>query len=115
MPYPTPTRYLGTEQSQRYQGLDEKNRLLMTALNAQLHALREYESFNPDLPAVLSAHIAVRSCELSTLFRLSEDEDIVLDDATLPTGFAYTALGHIHKHQCIGGQTHVRYSGSIER
>lgn len=115
MPYPTPTRYLGDEASQRYQGLDEKNRHLTRAFTDRLHALRDDPAFNPELPAVLSAHIGVRGSELPTLFRLSEQEDIVFDDADLPTGFAYTALGHIHKPQFLGGQPHVRYSGSIEK
>ena len=115
MPYPTPTRYLVNEPAQKYQGLDEKNRHLMAAFTEQLHTLHQSEWFSPELPAVLAAHIAVRGSELPTLFRLSEQEDIVLDDAALPTGFAYTALGHIHRPQCIGGQPHIRYSGSIER
>jgi exonuclease SbcD len=115
MPYPTPTRYLADEASQRYQGLDEKNRHLMRAFTETLHALRDSEHFNADLPAVLSAHIGVRGSELPTLFRLSEQEDVVFDEADIPTGFAYVALGHIHRAQCVGGQTNVRYSGSIER
>jgi exonuclease SbcD len=115
MPYPTPTRYLEDEASQKYQGLDEKNRHLMAAFTAKLHQLRESETFSTELPAVLAAHIAVRGSELPTLFRLSDQEDIVFSDADLPTGFAYVALGHIHKPQCLGGQPHVRYSGSIER
>src|SRR5262245_40679261 len=110
MPYPTPTRYLADEAAQRYQGLDEKNRHLTRAFTDRLHALRESDAFNPDLPAILSAHIGVRGSELPTLFRLSEQEDIVFDNADLPTGFAYTALGHIHKPQFLGGQTNVRYS-----
>src|SRR5205823_4747563 len=44
-----------------------------------------------------------------------EEEDIILSDSDIPTGFAYVALGHIHRAQYIGGHTHVRYSGSIER
>jgi exonuclease SbcD len=115
MPYPTPTRYLADEAAQRYQGLDEKNRHLMAAFTAQLHALRGSAHFDPRLPAVLSAHVHVRGGELPTLFRLTEQEDIIFDDADLPAGFAYVALGHIHRAQCIGGQAHVRYSGSIER
>jgi exonuclease SbcD len=115
MPYPTPRRYLEDEASQKYQGLDEKNRQLMTAFTATLHNLRDSEHFNPELRAVLAAHIAVRGGELPTLFRLSDQEDIVFSDADLPTGFDYVALGHIHKPQCLGGQSHVRYSGSIER
>jgi exonuclease SbcD len=115
MPYPTPTRYLADEAAQRYGGLDEKNRHLMQAFTRRLHELRDGEGFNPDLPAVLAAHIAVRGSELPSLFRLSDQEDIVFSDADLPTGFAYVALGHIHRAQCLAGQPHVRYSGSIER
>lgn len=115
MPYPTAARYLIDEAAQRYQGLDEKNRHLMRAFTDQLHALHGGEHFSAELPAVLAAHVAVRGGELPTLFRLSEQEDVVFDDADLPTGFAYVALGHIHRPQALGGQAHIRYSGSIER
>lgn len=115
MPYPTAARYLVDEAAQRYQGLDEKNRHLTKAFTAALHALRDGPGFNPDFPAILSAHIGVRGGELPTLFRLSEDEDVVFDNADLPTGFAYVALGHIHKPQCLNGDPTIRYSGSIER
>ena len=114
MPYPTSARYLTDEPSQKYAGLDEKNRHLMKAFTAKLHELRDSPSFSPDLPAILAAHIGVRGSELPTLFRLSEEEDVVFDAADLPTGFAYVALGHIHKPQFLG-MTHVRYSGSIEK
>ena len=67
------------------------------------------------MQTVLVAHIHVRGAELPTLFRISEQEDVVFSDADLPTGFAYIALGHIHRAQFLGGQKHVRYSGSIER
>jgi DNA repair exonuclease SbcCD nuclease subunit len=87
----------------------------MQAFTRTLHELRDSEHFSPELPAILAAHIAVRGSELPTLFRLSDQEDIVFSDADLPTGFNYVALGHIHRAQAIGGQTHVRYSGSIER
>ncbi len=40
---------------------------------------------------------------------------MVFSDADLPAGFAYIALGHIHRAQFLGGQKHIRYSGSIER
>jgi exonuclease SbcD len=115
MPYPTPTRYLADEAAQRYQGLDEKNRHLMQAFTQCLHDLRNSEGFSEELPAVLAAHVSVRGGELPTLFRLTEQEDIVFDDKDLPTGFHYVALGHIHRAQGLGGQAHVRYSGSIER
>lgn len=115
MPYPTPTRYLTDENAQRYQGLDEKNRCLMTAYTQKLSALQADNRFNPTLQTVLAAHIHVRGAELPTLFRITEQEDVVFSDADLPAGFAYIALGHIHRAQFLGGQKHIRYSGSIER
>ena len=115
MPYPTPTRYLTDENAQRYQGLDEKNRHLMAAYTQRLSALQADKRFDPTLQTVLAAHVHVRGAELPTLFRISEQEDVVFSDADLPTGFAYIALGHIHRAQFLAGQKHVRYSGSIER
>jgi exonuclease SbcD len=115
MPYPTPTRYLRGEANQRYQGYDERNRALMTAFTRTLHDLRNSDAFSEELPAILSAHIGVRGSDLGRLFRLSEDEDVIFDPAEIPTGFAYTALGHIHRPQAVGGNPAVRYSGSIER
>src|SRR5256885_729849 len=78
-------------------------------------AIQQSARFAPALPAVLSAHVHVRGSVLPTLFRLTEQEDVVFSDADLPTHFAYIALGHIHRAQALGGQAHVRYSGSIER
>jgi exonuclease SbcD len=115
MPYPTPTRYLKDEAAQRYQSLDEKNRHLMAAYTSALRKLQESDRFDKTLQTVLAAHVHVRGAELPTLFRITEQEDVVFSDADLPTGFAYIALGHIHRAQFLGGQKHVRYSGSIER
>jgi exonuclease SbcD len=115
MPYPTPTRYLKDEAAQRYQSLDEKNRHLITAYTKALNELQVNPKFDPRLQTVLAAHIHVRGSELPTLFRITEQEDVVFSDADLPTGFAYIALGHIHRAQFLGGQKHVRYCGSIER
>ena len=114
MPYPTPARYLDA-QTQRYGSLDEKNRHLVTAFTRRLHDLQADPAFDPLLPAVLGAHITVRGSEMPTLFRLSEEEDVVFSDDDVPVGFAYVALGHIHKPQTPGGLEHVRYSGSIDR
>ncbi len=40
---------------------------------------------------------------------------MVVDAGEWASEFAYVALGHIHKPQFLGGRSHVRYSGSIER
>ena len=49
-----------------------------------------------------------------SLLRVSEENDVVLDAAALPTGFDYVALGHVHKPQRLRGLTHVRYAGSLD-
>jgi exonuclease SbcD len=116
MPYPTPTRYLTDETSQRYEGLDEKNRYLVTAFTRTLQEIKQSKAFDRTVPTILSAHIHVRGSKLPTLYRLTEQEDIVFaDEEVTGPDFAYVALGHIHRSQCIGGLPHVRYSGSIER
>ncbi len=117
MPYPTPARYLLDETAQRYQSLDEKNRHLMAAFTDKLHALRGDPQFDPALPTVLGAHVSVTGSSMDSLFRMNgpEEENLVLTDTGTFADFAYVALGHIHKPQFLGGQTHVRYSGSIER
>jgi exonuclease SbcD len=87
----------------------------MMAYTAKLHDIRDSEAFDPNLQTVLSAHITVRGSELPTLFRLTEQEDVVFSELDLPSEFAYIALGHIHKPQFLNGRLNVRYSGSIER
>ena len=112
MPYPTPSRYLG---GQKYASADEKNRLLIAAFERTLDELRDHPSIQ-DVPPVLVAHVHVHGSQVGpSLFRLSEQEDVVVGAATWAERFAYVALGHIHKPQAIGGHEHVRYCGSIER
>jgi len=78
--------------------------------------MQSHEGYDVRLPSVLSAHVSVHGATLgSTLFRLSAEEDVVIDHAEFGSEFAYVALGHIHRAQAVGGLEHVRYSGSIER
>ena len=114
MPYPTPARYLRADETQRYADIAEKNRHLQKAYARQLRTSIEHPTFERGKPTVLSAHIHVDSAA-TKLFRISPEESIVFADGDLPADFTYIALGHIHQHQCLRGQTHIRYSGSIER
>ncbi len=115
MPYPTPTRYLTGDQGQKYGSPDEKNKLLVAAFDQTLNDLRRHPKFDPNAPAVLSAHVHVYGSQVGpSLFRLSEQEDVVVGGDQLHEQFDYVALGHIHKPQYLG-HPHVRYSGSIER
>lgn len=45
---------------------------------------------------------------------LGRDHVLLKSNVALPE-FDYVALGHIHRHQVIGREPHVAYSGSLER
>jgi exonuclease SbcD len=115
MPYPTPTRYLRAEETQRYGSLEEKNQRLHHAYAQKLQELLQQPSFNPALPTVLAAHIHVQEAKLPHLFRMTDQESIIFSESELPRGMAYVALGHIHQPQSLLEMPQVRYSGSIER
>lgn len=112
IPYPTSYRYLAADVDPM--SGEEKHSLLRTAVLQQLQRLRE-ERLDPRLASVLVGHLHVRGGELHTLYKLSEQDDVIFDLGDLPMDWAYAAFGHIHKPQLIGGAAHVRYSGSIER
>jgi exonuclease SbcD len=115
MPYPTPSRYLKGEGALKYGSPDEKNKLLVTAWADALRDIRAHPKYDPKAPAVLGAHIHLHGSHVGpSLFRITHEEDIVVEGSELPEQFDYAALGHIHKPQFIGHQ-HVRYCGSIER
>lgn len=114
MPYPTPSRFLKGE-GMRYGSPDEKNRLLVSAWADALRDIRAHPKYDPKAPAVLGAHVHVHGSAIGpSLFRLTEQEDVVVEGRDLPEWFDYVALGHIHKPQAVGAP-HVRYSGSIEK
>lgn len=114
MPYPTEHRYLD-ETAQKYTSLEEKHRALQSAYVQSLRQILQEPTFNPSLPAVLIAHVHVKGCLMPNLFRITPEKDIVVSPDDLPGRWAYVALGHIHRAQCIGGSNQIRYCGSIER
>ena len=74
------------------------------------------ERLDPDIPAVLSGHVTVNDARTSSeqSMMLGSDHVLLRSSVALPQ-FDYVALGHIHKHQVIGQNPHVVYSGSLER
>ena len=64
-----------------------------------------------------AAHLHVRGADLGTASKyvLTEREDVQFDFADLNPGWAYIALGHVHKPQALMSQANVRYSGSLDR
>ncbi|MCI0703809.1 MAG: exonuclease SbcCD subunit D [Planctomycetia bacterium] len=114
MPFPTPSRFLKGD-SLKYGSPEEKNNLLVSAWADALRDIRAHPKYDLKAPAVLSAHVHIHGSTVGpSLFRITTEEDVVVQGSELPEQFDYVALGHIHKPQWLGA-THVRYSGSIER
>lgn len=114
MPFPTPSRLLAGDEAGTTAG--EQNRSIQDAASAWIRGLPQLPGYDPRLRTVLVAHLHVTGADVGRgLFRVSEEMDVLLDPASLPSGFDYVALGHIHKPQCIRGMAHVRYSGSLDR
>jgi exonuclease SbcD len=115
MPWPTPARFLRTAVNLHYGSPEEKNQLLVDAWKKALVEIRALPNYDSKVPAVLSAHINIHGANIGpNLFRLTPQEDIVIDGIDLAQQFDYVALGHIHKPQSVGAP-HVRYCGSIEK
>lgn len=116
MPYPTPNRFLKGETGLKYNSPEEKNNLLIAAWSDALQNIRNHPKYDRGAPAVLSAHVHLHGAGVgpSSLFRITAEEDVVVEGSELPAQFDYVALGHIHKPQSIGA-SHCRYCGSIEK
>lgn len=116
MPYPTPSRLFLNSRDRAFSSPKEKNRLLAELWTRILEEFRTHPRFDPCLTTVLVTHIHVRDAIVGkNLFRMTHDEDVLVDRLNWSEQFAYVALGHIHKPQILGGSPNVRYSGSIER
>ncbi len=74
------------------------------------------QGLDPNIPAILSGHVTVNDARTSSeqSMMLGSDHVLLRSSVALPQ-FDYVALGHIHKHQVIGQNPHVVYSGSLQR
>jgi exonuclease SbcD len=116
VPYPFPSRY--DLSATEYRTKEEENQLLHARVAEWVRELpTNHPNFDTCLPTVLVAHLHIRGSELNDLSRyvLSERDDVLFDFADLNPGWAYVALGHIHKPQMVKGQVNARYSGSLDR
>jgi exonuclease SbcD len=115
MPYPTATRYLD-DAATSFQGSAEgKHRRLREEFTDLLRRMRAHQKHDTALHSVLVAHLCVQGASLPGGYVVTENDGVVCPPEDLGEGWAYVALGDIHKPQSIGGRPHVRYSGSIER
>lgn len=118
MPYPTASRYMDDAVTPYTGGGEGKNRRLREAFAETIGRIRRHEAFDPGLHSVLAAHLFLQGANLPNGYTISADDertDVVCPVEDLGSGWAYVALGHVHKPQILGGRSNVRYSGSIER
>jgi DNA repair protein SbcD/Mre11 len=118
MPYPQASRYLDDAVTQFRGGAEGKNRALLGAFRDRLGRMRAHSRYRRDLHSVLVSHLYLTGVKLSNGHEVTdqfEAADIVCPPEDLGAGWAYVALGHVHKPQALGGLDHVRYSGSIDR
>ena len=98
------------------QGLtpDEVNDAIQRSLT-QVIASRA-QDLDPGLPAVLAGHVSVSGATVGSEVSMMLGRDHVMQKSSvaLPQ-FDYVALGHVHRHQILGTDPHVVYSGSLQR
>lgn len=111
MPFPTPGRYLDDAMPRH----ETRDRLLLGGFRETLARIRAHSRFRPDLHSVLAAHLYLAGVTLASGHVIGEGDGVVCPAEDLGEGWAYVALGHVHKPQALGGRDHVRYCGSIER
>jgi exonuclease SbcD len=114
MPWPTATRYLD-DPDERFASVEARHRALRAAFTRRIGRVLGHAAFDNGLHTVLAAHVITRGAEVRDGFGLNESDALVFDDAELPTGLAYVALGDVHRPQRLMGLSHVRYAGSVER
>ena len=118
MPYPRASRYLDDAVTTYHGGAEGRNRRLRQDFTGRLGRMRSHRSFDAGLHSVLVGHLFLRGAILPGGRVVSTDDekqDVVCPAEDLGSGWAYVALGHVHKPQAVGELAHVRYAGSIER
>ncbi|MBM4463162.1 MAG: exonuclease SbcCD subunit D [Chloroflexi bacterium] len=71
---------------------------------------------DPDLPAILAAHVTVASATHGSERAMILGQDPVLPlNSVAKAAFDYVALGHMHKSQILSHIPPVVYSGSLQR
>jgi exonuclease SbcD len=93
---------------------DEINEEIQEGLSRIIRNLAE--ELDENVPAVLAGHVTVGGSETSSekSMMLGRDHVLLRSNVALPQ-LDYVALGHIHRHQILGKDPHVVYSGSLQR
>ena len=115
VPYPVRQRLLAHDD---YRGLSIKqlDEALQRIVTENIQALAK--QLDPEIPAVLTAHLSISGATYGSERSVMIGRDaVVLKSALADPAWDYVALGHIHKHQSLNGDSRppVVYSGSLER
>lgn len=74
------------------------------------------ETLDPDIPAILAAHVTLNTAKLGTERTMMIGYDHVLLQSDLTRAEVdYIALGHIHRRQSLSEHPPAIYSGSLQR
>jgi exonuclease SbcD len=115
VPYPVRQRLL-TRDEYRGLSIEELDKALQRIVTDNIKALAE--QLDPNVPAVLTAHLSVSGATYGSERSVMIGRDaVVLKSALTDPAWDYVALGHIHKHQSLNEGNHppVVYAGSPER
>ncbi len=75
-----------------------------------------YDKIKPDSPAIFLSHAEVEGSEYGSEKGLAIGSDVTIPLSLLQDKrLSYVALGHIHKHQVLGKNPLIVYSGSPQR
>lgn len=100
-------------QSQAGETLQEAHEQVRTAIahhySTQRHLALEAANKRP---VIAMGHLTVLGAKTSDSEREIHIGNLGAVGADIFEGFNYTALGHLHRPQCVAGLSHVRYSGS---
>jgi len=115
VPYPVRQRLLAHDE---YRGLsiEQLDKAVQDLVTGNIQAMAA--QLDPDLPAVLTAHLSVSGATFGSERSVMIGRDaVVLKSALADPAWDYVALGHIHLHQSLNDAEHppVVYAGSLER
>jgi len=114
VPWPRRSAILSREDS-RGMSIEQVRQALEERLTEGIDI--EARKLNPDIPAIITAHVTVNGATVGTerSMMLGQDHVLLVSALDRPQ-VEYVALGHIHKHQILRPDPPmVVYSGSLQR
>ena len=114
VPWPRRSAILSREDS-RGMSIEQVRQALEERLTEGIDI--EAKKLNPDVPAIITAHVTVNGATVGTerSMMLGQDHVLLVSALDRPQ-VEYVALGHIHKHQILRPDPPmVVYSGSLQR